>query len=354
MHMSIRTSLFIFSLAALHLLGCVGVAVKPTLPAGENPPPSVDAALWKSVDTLVARLGDDDYHAREAAQKVIEALPASALEAVKASVERRFTDKEIKWRGEKAVAVLVDKPLWEKQPKEYTNSIGMKLVLIPAGEFLMGSQDTEKDRGVDEGPQHKVRISKAFYMGTTEVTQAQWKAVMGNNPSQFQGDDLPVETVSWIDCQEFLKILSAKGGKTYRLPTEAEWEYACRAGTTTRFNAGDEDKALNEVGWYPGNSESKTHPVGQKKPNAWGLYDMHGNVLEWCQDWYGGEGYYKSSPAVDPTGPAQSDCRLMRGGSLRYDPGRCRSASRYGEAPVNRGDDVGFRVVLASSSPRIP
>jgi formylglycine-generating enzyme required for sulfatase activity len=267
--------------------GCSGVgpANKSSPPPGENPPPGVDAALWKTVDTLVAKLGDDDYHVREAAQKEIEALPASALEAVKAAAERRSSDLEIRRRGEKAVAVLADKALWEKQPKEFTNSIGMKLVLIPAGEFMMGSPETEKDRSPDESPQHKVRISKPFYMGAMEMTQAQWKAVMEeNNPSNFKGDDLPVEKVSWEDCQEFLKKLSAKEGKTYRLPTEAEWEYACRAGTTTRFNAGDDDKALDSVGWHEGNSESKTHPVGQKKPNAWGLYDMLGNVEEWCED----------------------------------------------------------------------
>jgi formylglycine-generating enzyme required for sulfatase activity len=348
MRTSISTSLLFFSLAALHLLGCTGAAVKPALPVGANPPSGIDAVLWKTVDTLVARLGDDDYNVREAVQKEIEALPTSAMEAVKASVERRSADVEIRHRGGLAVAALTDKAYWEKAPKEMTNSVGMKLVLIPAGEFMMGSPADEKDRSNDE-TQHKVRISKPFYMGAMEVTQAQWKAVMGNNPSSFNGDDLPVETVSWNDCQEFLKKLSAKEGKTYRLPTEAEWEYACRAGTTTRFNAGDDDKALDGVGWYFGNSGGMPHPVGQKKANVWGLYDMHGSVIEWCQDLYGDD-YYKSSPAVDPTGSAQGADRVLRGGCWFFIPRYSRSSGRGRNDPGFRSPLLGFRVVVVSGS----
>jgi formylglycine-generating enzyme len=335
-------------LALLLASGCTVAAIK-NAPPGENPPPGVDAALWKSVDGLVAELGDDDYYVREAAQKEIEALPASALEAVKASVGRA-EDAEIKMRGGKAVAALADKAFREKAPKEMTNSIGMKLVLIPAGEFMMGSPETEKERDANEGPQHKVKITKTFYMAATEVTQGQFKTVMGNTPwpGQFEGDDLPVNYVSWNDCQEFLKKMSAKEGKTYRLPSEAEWEYACRAGSTTRFNSGDDDKALDEAGWYAGNSEKKTHPVGQKKANAWGLYDMHGNICEWCEDWYE-ENYYRSSPAVDPTGPAQGTDRVLRGGSWIDKPGSCRSASRYRFTPGPHYNLAGFRVVVAGA-----
>jgi formylglycine-generating enzyme required for sulfatase activity len=333
--------------------GCSGVPVKTAAtspPAGENPPPGVDAALWKTVDTLVAKLGDDDYHVREAAQKEIEVLPVSALAAVKASVERRSADSEIKLRGGKAVAALTDKVFWEKPPKEFTNSIGMKLVLIPAGEFIMGSPKTEKDHLNNESPQHKVKITKAFFMGTTEVTQAQWKAVMGNNPSDFHGDDLPVEKVSWDDCQEFLKILSAKEGKTYRLPTEAEWEYACRAGSTTRFNVGDDGNTFDGVVWHLQNSDFRTHPVGQKKPNAWGLYDMHGNVWELCQDWYE-EDYYKRSPTNDPAGPETGDGRVSRGGSWAIGLRGCRSAYRtVGDASA-RDNRYGFRVVVSGAKP---
>jgi formylglycine-generating enzyme required for sulfatase activity len=221
--------------------------------------------------------------------------------------------------------------------KEFTNTIGMKLVLIPAGEFIMSSPETEKDRSPNEGPQHKVRITKPFYMGTTEVTQAQWKAVMGNNPSEFQGDDLPVETVSRDDCQEYLKKLSANEGKAYRLPTEAEWEYACRAGSTTRFYSGDDDQALYGVGWYNGNSGDKPHPVGQKKPNAWGLYDMHGNLWEWCEDGYG---EYPNGDQVDPTGPAQGAECVLRGGSWLNDSGDCRSATRKNPGFRNNTDKI--------------
>jgi formylglycine-generating enzyme required for sulfatase activity len=229
----------------------------------------------------------------------------------------------------------------------FTNSIGMKFVLIPAGEFTMGSPENEQNRFRDEGPQHKVKITKPFYMQTTEVTQAQWKAVMGSNPSYFKGDDLPVEQVSWDDAQEFIKKLSTKEGVKYRLPTEAEWEYAYRAGSTTKYCFGDDESKLGEYAWYGENSDSKTHPVGSKKPNAWGLYDMHGNVWEWCQDQYDGD-YYRNSPAEDPQGPANGEDRVLRGG--RWDGGSryCRSASRFGSGSSIRGSAFGFRAARSS------
>ncbi|HQH73014.1 MAG TPA: formylglycine-generating enzyme family protein, partial [bacterium] len=170
----------------------------------------------------------------------------------------------------------------------------LEMVLIPAGTFVMGSPDSEQDRYSEEGPQHQVTLTKPFYLGKYEVTQAQWQAVMGSNPSHFQGDNLPVEMVSWNDCQTFIQQLNQLGQGTFRLPTEAEWECACRAGTTWRFShgnvleCGDECESCTAHDlfmWWCGNSGNHTHEVGSKLPNPWGLYDMHGNVWELCNDW---------------------------------------------------------------------
>ncbi len=173
-------------------------------------------------------------------------------------------------------------------PKNLTNSIGMEFVLIPAGEFDMGLASSEVGRLDWEGPVHRVKISTAFYIGKYEVTQKQWRDVMGSSPSMFKGDNLPVEQVSWNDVGDFIKKLNEKeGGNKYRLPTEAEWEYAARAGTKTIYSFGDDESMLGDYAWYYENSALKTHDVGQKKSNPWGLYDMHGNVSEWVEDWYG-------------------------------------------------------------------
>jgi len=221
------------------------------------------------------------------------------------------------------------------------NDLGMRFMLIPAGSFMMGSPSSERERDSDER-QHKVKLTKGFYMQTTEVTQGQWKAVMGNNPSKFNGDDRPVEKVSWNDVQAFMRKLNNKEGtEKYRLLTEAEWEYACRAGSTTRFCFGDSDGQLGKYAWYSGNSSSKTHPVGQKKPNAWGLYDMHGNVWEWCQDWYGD---YPSGHVTDPKGPSSGSYRVGRGGGWGGDAGYCRSARRGRYTPGGGGSNLGFRL----------
>jgi len=218
--------------------------------------------------------------------------------------------------------------------------VSFKMVRIPAGEFMMGSPSNEPGRDSDEGPQHRVRISRDFWLGQTEVTQGLWKAVMGSNPSYFKncGDDCPVEQVSWNDCQEFIRKLNGMvSGGNFRLPTEAEWEYACRAGTTGPY-AGD----LDATGWYDKNSGSRTQRVGQKKPNAWGIYDMHGNVWEWCQDW---KAEYPSGSVTDPTGPSSGSYRVYRGGSWYDNAVFCRSANRNGYAPVARDFHLGFRLV---------
>ena len=225
--------------------------------------------------------------------------------------------------------------------------VGMKLVRIPAGTFVMGSPGNEPGREPDgrEGPQHKVTISKPFYVGVTEVTQEQYAAIMGKNPSTFKSAKNPVEQVSWNDAVGFCKRLSAKIRRPVRLPTEAEWEYACRGHTKTRFYFGEEDKQLGDYAWHKGNSGDKTHPVGQKKPNEAGLHDMYGNVWEWCLDWYD-KGYYAKAKPVDPRGPKSGSVRVRRGGSWHHAPRYCRSAGRYDHHPNRRFYHLGFRVVL--------
>jgi formylglycine-generating enzyme required for sulfatase activity/serine/threonine protein kinase len=241
----------------------------------------------------------------------------------------------------------------QKHGKEITNSIGMKLVYIPSGEFLMGSPESQYAAKLcdDEIPQHKVKVSKSFYMGIYEVTQFQYQMVMATNPSYFIGENNPVEQVSWNDAVKFCRMLSRKEGKTYRLPTEAEWEYACRAGSGSRFSCGDNYSDLDAYAWYSIYSvkQDKTCPVGQKKPNAFGLYDMHGNVWEWCSDWYG-ETYYRDCPDIDPQGPSSGNARVIRGGSCCDSPWYWRSAARHRSAPDSSGPSIGFRVVMEEES----
>jgi len=229
------------------------------------------------------------------------------------------------------------------------NSVGMKLKQIPAGTFTMGSKENSNEK-----PVHEVEISKAFYIGIYEVAQAEYKAVMGNNPSNFNGTNAPVENVNWIDANNFCRKLEEKEraagklpkGYEYRLPTEAEWEYARRAGSKGKYCFGDDVMQLPKYGWFTNNSDSKTHPVGLKKPNAWGLYDMHGNVWEWCKDWYGD---YAAGKAKDPLNSSLGSGRVGRGGSWDDWASRCRSAYRNGNSPGYRNIAIGFRVVLAPS-----
>jgi formylglycine-generating enzyme required for sulfatase activity len=240
-------------------------------------------------------------------------------------------------------------------PKEITNTIGMKLVLIPAGEFLMGSPDSDKEAMADEKPRHRVRITRPFYLSATEVTQGQYRAATGANPSNFNiSDDMPVEQVSWEEARAFCDKLNALekqqlGGARYRLPTEAEWEYACRAGTTTRYSFGDWNTNLEDYAWFGGNSDRRSHPVGQKRPNAWGLFDMNGSVWEWCGDWYG-YNYYGRSPVDDPPGPSGSTVHVNRGGSWSSNFQVCRAAFRGTGSPGLRSNNIGFRVARVASS----
>src|SRR5659263_122002 len=231
--------------------------------------------------------------------------------------------------------------------KTIVNSIGMEFVLIPSGEVDMGSPSNEAGRDDNEGPIHRVKISNAFYMGKYEVTQKQWRDVMGSSPSSNKGDNLPVESVSWDDIQDFIKKLNENEGvKKYRLPTEAEWEYGARAGTTTRYSFGDDESMLGDYAWCSTNSGFNTHDVGQKKPNPWGLYDMHGNVWEWVQDNF--HYNYDGAPA-DGSSWVGGDDRLRgnRGGCLGGGTvGDCRSAYRFYSVPGLRIFIIGFRLVM--------
>jgi formylglycine-generating enzyme required for sulfatase activity len=233
----------------------------------------------------------------------------------------------------------------EPDPSTFTNSIGMEFVLIPAGTFMMGSPEADTAADGDERPAHRVTISQSFYLGKYPVTQAQWEAVMGNNPSVFKGrPDQPVECVSWDDAQAFLrKLTEREGGGDYRLPTEAQWEYAARAGTETSLYHPD----VNAIAWYRANSNDQPQPVGQKLPNAWGVYDMLGNMWEWCHD---GERTYTADAVVDPRGPTDAGAhRVVRGCSWFHPARLVRAAHRDWVVPGNRLDVLGFR--CASSGP---
>ena len=230
------------------------------------------------------------------------------------------------------------------QTVDLGGGVTLELVWCPPGTFTMGSPSSEADRGDDE-TQHQVTLTQGFWMGKYEVTQAQWERVMGSNPSEFKGDPrLPVEQVSWDDCQEFTdKLNSRVSGGGFKLPTEAQWEYACRAGSKSVYCFGDSASGLSDYAWSSANSGSKTHPVGQKSSNGWGLHDMHGNVWEWCSDWYGD---YASGSVTDPTGASSGDWRVLRGGSWNFNPGRCRSAHRINPTPPDyRSANGGFRLL---------
>jgi formylglycine-generating enzyme required for sulfatase activity len=298
----------------------------------------------------------------------------------RASVWRRAT--LLAWAAVIAAPVLPPWPVAAavaQRPEVTKNSMGMKLVQMPAGQFEMGSVDTASTlraagfylvdlHDVDwiaeirsENPIHRVQITKPFLIGQTEVTQAEWRKVMDSSPWKGQqevkeGADVAATYVSWDDAVEFCGRLTKierssgklRGNRRYRLPTEAEWEYACRAGTKTRFSFGDDEARLGECAWFLGNTarenEKYAHEVGQKMPNPWGLHDTHGNVFEWCSDWYDAK-YYRQSPAADPEGPATGSFRVLRGGCWLIYPVFCRSAYRFYGSPSSRNKATGFRVV---------
>ncbi len=294
-----------------------------------------------------------------------------------------------------ALAIPAGDELQFTPPPYITNSLGMRMVFVPGGEFHMGSAPPRSGESVDEIPLHKVRLTRGFYMGQTEVTRRHFAAFVSDavwetqaeregwsyawrrgsfqmvrgvslrNPGFAQTDDHPVVCVSWYDAVEFCRWLGHREGKRYRLPTESEWEYACRAGTDTAYHWGDRPE--DGVGWCNVADQSAraefsrvpspsllfpwsdgytfTAPVGQFRPNAFGLHDMHGNVLEFCSDWYG-QNYYQDSPATDPTGPKSGEFRVLRGGDWSSYPKGCRAAKRYRDKPSIRCSNLGFRVVL--------
>ena len=320
-------------------------ATRRYVPAATKPPEEAPELACKELGEWYRGLAD---------QATAPAGQGAMLERAKAYYER-FMDLHKADDLARTAAALMLKKIEDAlakldgkfSPSTLTLDLGkgvtMKLVRIRPGKFMMGSPDSEKGRKDDEGPQHEVTISKAFYLGVTEVTQAQYEAVMGKNPSHFKGAANPVENVSWNGAVLFCRKLSAKTGKAFRLPTEAEWEYACRAGSKTRFSFGDSESALGDYAWHQGNCGGKTQPVAQKKPNAWGLYDMLGNVWNLCADWYGS---YPSGASTDPQGATSGDRRVIRGGCYGDGAGFVRCAARTRRGPAERLNCDGFRCAI--------
>lgn len=296
------------------------------LDGSESLTPDQKAVAW---DRVLAAISQDNPYSTE--DDSMRSYGRSRIDYWKGEGARQAREADERKKAPKPVEVAMG-----THGGMATNSIGMKFVYCPPGTF----NETA----------HKVTLTRFFYMQTTEVTQGQWQKVMGSNPSYFKNcADCPVEQVSWNDCQEFIQRLnSLDPGKGYRLPTEAEWEYACRAGSDTPYYWGSES-GIGSHAWYDGNSGNKTHPVAQKTPNAWGLYDMSGNVWEWCSDWYGSN-FYANSPNNDPVGPDTGSFRVLRGGSWNLNAGHCRSAFRNWSNPDYRFYHLGFRVVFS----RIP
>ena len=224
------------------------------------------------------------------------------------------------------------------------NGINIEMVKVEAGSFNMGATPEMKSPYEVEKPVHRVTLTNNYYIGKYEVTQALWQAVMGSNPSHFKGDALPVEQVSWKDCQKFITKLNRLTGKNFRLPTEAEWEYAARGGNKSRGYRYSGSNTIDDVAWYENDALSQTHPVGTKQPNELEIYDMTGNVMEWCQDWYGS---YSSSPQVNPTGAASGSYRVVRGGGWSDSARDCRTSDRDFISPGGRSSDLGLRLVLS-------
>jgi formylglycine-generating enzyme required for sulfatase activity len=274
-----------------------------------------------------------DRRARERAEA--DRIAREKAEADRAAREKAEADRRARERAEA-----------DRIAREKAEAMKIEMVYVPGGTFTRGcTSEQGSDCWGSEKPAHQVTLS-SFYVGKYEVTQAQWKAVMGSNPSNFRGDNLPVEKVSWDDVQEFIRKLNAQTGKRYRLPTEAEWEYAARGGNKSRNYKYSGSNTLGNVAWYDDNSGSATHPVGQKSPNELGIYDMSGNVREWCSDWYGA---YPASAQSNPTGASSGSDRVYRGGSWYYNAGSCRVAFRNNDSPGSSYYYHGFRLACSSN-----
>ena len=309
------------------------------------------------VGDIIALLDDSDSILSEAAWLYLSRLTEQDFgyrTGTDQNLRRQAAGKARDWWDRNKADFVLKAP--EYLVLDLGGGVNLELVQLPSGKFMMGSAAPEKEQPEDnERPQHEVTISDPFYMSVHEVTQEQYERIVGANPSTFKGKTRPVENVSWADAVEFCKKLSSKTGKSVSLPTEAQWEYGCRANSNSRFSFGDKNEMLIRYGWYgnglgagddKGNSENRTHPVGQLRPNDFGLYDMHGNVWEWCADWYADS--YEVAGKPNPTGPNLGRWRVLRGGSWGCSPADCRSALRNHNLPGYRNNFVGFRIVVDS------
>jgi formylglycine-generating enzyme required for sulfatase activity/Spy/CpxP family protein refolding chaperone len=297
------------------------------------------------VGDLILLMEDDNFAVRSTAQSGLSRLTGhdfGYLPDAKPAQRRQTAQKAQEWwEKKKTIFVMKGVTAPDAIALDLGGGVQLRLVLIPAGKFLMGSPKDEKDREVNESPQHEVTIASPFYMGVYTVTLEQWEQVVGENPSYQKYPQKPVVMVSLYDAMVFCNKLSQKTGKTVRLPSEAEWEYACRAGSTASFSYGDDASKLGDYAWYHNNDDGGVHVVGQKRPNTWGLYDMHGNVFQWCSDWCT-DSYATTHP--DSTAYNNGPARIIRGGCWEVLAKNCRSAFRARGSPAT--GEIGFRVVV--------
>ena len=327
------------------LMNCISNI--PPLPLPDQPE-TVNSALLRSLaKPRTGRFSTCTEFVNALRGETLEEMEQKIYEALREKAAHRARERFDCEQTDQFQPFQVQDPNAGKRMVKIVSSTAFAFRWCPAGTFTMGSPEDEPERDDDEMP-HRVTHPQGFWMLETPVTQAMWKSVMDGNPSRFQDQTLsrdqnPVECVNWSDCQEFCRKLSSKFGGRISLPTEAQWEYACRAGTSGAF-AGN----FEEMAWYASNSGEQTHPVGQKKPNAWGLYDMHGSVWEWCSDWYDSD-YYSEEHQNAPKGPSTGSGRVIRGGSWAYHARNCRSANRNCISPGNRNHNLGFRIVLSAA-----